>query len=327
MTSVSLANRACRLLIAPLVSLMFAGCSLMDESPESPFAFLQDEPEYVTPQKVIPVWSDTVLHQTGQPGVRGCGGRILFYGINEKEAVQVDGTLIVYAWDDTSESVNRKPDRKYVFRAEEFQDHYSRSKVGHSYSVWIPWDNAGGSRRQLTLVARFIGRNGAEVQSTPAKVILAGPVSMPEKPVAAGTDTSTAEPASDAETGVRLAAFEEMKQQTSDPNRRTRMTTSSAIEMTDGFLTQSLSRVPPKTDRDGFTAEELFGNESASDAAVEVSEEPTGEDAAAPENRDAQHAPDSIAPPESRSSRFPPRVQMTREARRSVGRVQSERSP
>ena len=32
------------------------------------------------PDRILPIWTDTVLHQPNQPGVRGFGGRIYFYG-------------------------------------------------------------------------------------------------------------------------------------------------------------------------------------------------------------------------------------------------------
>jgi len=126
--------------VSSLAIVFITGCAMMDKSPSTMFS---REPEYETPQQVVPVWSDTVLHQAGQAGARGCGSRVLFYGADEKTAIQVDGTLIVYAWDDSTESQDRKPDRKYVFEADHLQDHYSKSKIGHSYSFWIPWDNAG----------------------------------------------------------------------------------------------------------------------------------------------------------------------------------------
>ena len=63
----------------------------------------------------------------------------------EEEADQGRGTLVVYAFDETNRDANNaRPDRKYVFTPEQLPLHYSKSKVGHSYSVWLPWDEVGG---------------------------------------------------------------------------------------------------------------------------------------------------------------------------------------
>ena len=57
------------------------------------------------------------------------------------------GSLVVYAFDETDrDPANMKPDRKFVFTQEQFEKHYSKSTLGHSYSVWLPWDACRFSR-------------------------------------------------------------------------------------------------------------------------------------------------------------------------------------
>jgi hypothetical protein len=137
--------------------------------------FSRDKPEYLTPRQMVPVWSDTVLHQSGEPATRGVGGRIMFYGLDKHKAVRSEGTLVVYAWDDSQGMQERSPDRKFVFPAEDLQQHYSQSRLGHSYSFWLPWDAAGGQLTHLTLITRFVSKDGAELTSAPAHVVLPGP--------------------------------------------------------------------------------------------------------------------------------------------------------
>jgi hypothetical protein len=133
------------------------------------------EPEFQTPRQMVPVWSDTVLHQSGEIATRGVGGRIMFYGPDKHKAVRTQGTLVIYAWDDSEGMQERSPDRKFVFPAEDLQRHYSQSRLGHSYSFWLPWDAAGGQLTHLTLIARFVSTDGAELTSAPAHVVLPGP--------------------------------------------------------------------------------------------------------------------------------------------------------
>ncbi|MCH2202659.1 MAG: hypothetical protein MK102_11860 [Fuerstiella sp.] len=139
----------------------------------------EQAPEFQTPHQVIPLWTDTILHQPGNRGRRGCGGRFIFYAGERKEGVRVDGAVTVYVWNDSRSTKQRKPERKYVFTADNLQNHYSNSKVGHSYSFWIPWDEAGSERTELTVVVRFVGRDGTDITAPASKVILPGPVAMP----------------------------------------------------------------------------------------------------------------------------------------------------
>ena len=128
-----------------------------------------------TPRQVVPVWSDTVLHQSGVAATRGFGGRLMFYGQDKNKPIKVEGSLVVYAWDDSKGSMERTPDRKYVFPAETLQSHYSASTLGHSYSFWVPWDAAGGPLQHSTLISRFLSNDGTELTGAPAHVVLEGP--------------------------------------------------------------------------------------------------------------------------------------------------------
>lgn len=83
----SVAGRNCffesflKRLFPALLLCLSGGCSAMHlES----VAFFEKEPEFDTPLQVIPVWSNTVLHQAGKHGTRGFGGRVIFYGEKKK---------------------------------------------------------------------------------------------------------------------------------------------------------------------------------------------------------------------------------------------------
>ena len=166
-------HRITLLLLAACLSVCATGCTMMTAS-ALPFA-KKKQPEYQTPRQIVPVWSDTVLHQPGEPATRGFGGRLMFYGEDKHKAILVDGTLVVYAWDDSKGAMERTPDRKYVFPSETLHTHYSESRLGHSYSFWVPWDAAGGPMQRLTLISRFVSNEGTELTAAPAHVVLQGP--------------------------------------------------------------------------------------------------------------------------------------------------------
>ena len=127
------------------------------------------------PTEVLPIWTDTVLHQPGSPGVRGFGGRVYFYEDGKPDPVKVDGQLVVYAFDGTDRDPTMvAPLKKFVFTADQLESHYSTSSLGNSYSIWLPWDRVGGESETLSLVVRFNGRQGGTVLSKPSRMLLPG---------------------------------------------------------------------------------------------------------------------------------------------------------
>ena len=102
----------------------------------------------------------------------------MFYEGKNEEPIKVDGTLVVYAFDETNRDANNaRPDRKYVFTPQQLPLHYSKSKVGHSYSVWMPWDEVGGVQKEITLIVRFQPKEEAPVAiSDPCRQLLPGRV-------------------------------------------------------------------------------------------------------------------------------------------------------
>ena len=116
------------------------------------------------PTRMTTLWTHTVLNQPGRKGVRGFGGRIMFHGKETDKPVRVEGTLTIYAFDETDRAKS-VPERKFVFTPEQFETHYSKSKLGHSYSIWLPWDEVGGESRRINLLARFEPAEGSMIMS------------------------------------------------------------------------------------------------------------------------------------------------------------------
>ena len=85
------------LLLLLLATVLVSGCTPLDLHMRFPWQ--DDEAEMKRPRKIVAFWSDTVMHQQGKPGVRGFGGRVFFYGEDEGKSLEVDGALIVYAFD------------------------------------------------------------------------------------------------------------------------------------------------------------------------------------------------------------------------------------
>jgi hypothetical protein len=151
-----------------------AGCTQFNISKPNVWPFTGDDPPG-TPTKIVASWTDTVFYQPNQVPMRGFGGRLMFYEGDKPEPIKVDGTLSVYVFDETNRDPNNvKPDRKCVFTKEQIPSHYSKSKLGHSYSVWIPWDEVGGPQKEISLIVRFTPEKGGVVVSEQTKQLLPG---------------------------------------------------------------------------------------------------------------------------------------------------------
>jgi hypothetical protein len=144
------------------------------------------------PLKVSVFWSDEVENRADMDrGVRGFGGRLYFYGKDPDKAIKIKGDLVIYAFDETNrDPKNMVPDKKYVFPAKTLEQLYSKSQMGHSYSVWLPWDAVGGPQHEITLTARFTSEKGIMVASDPSKQLLPGDGQMPTPSLASTSNNA-----------------------------------------------------------------------------------------------------------------------------------------
>ncbi len=182
-------------LAGTLLLAMTTGCQIAPKDKTLTWPWSKDQAKAL-PDRMLPVWTDSVLHQPNQPGVRGFGGRIYFYAKDETDPIEIDGSLAVYVFDADDINLNsQKPLRKFVFTADQFNEHMSKTSIGPSYSIWLPWSEVGGPPRRLSLIARFEGRDGGTTISDPTIKLLPGvPVEDPSDEVAAESKTSSKTP-------------------------------------------------------------------------------------------------------------------------------------
>lgn len=153
-----------------------SGCSTLQKQGESGAWSIKKlwKQEYQKPASMAIIWSPDVLTVAGKPPTRGFGGRIFFYN-DKNQAIPVEGDVIVHGFlGDPAFSGNKEADKTFAFTAEQLTSHYSPSQLGASYSIWIPWDAAGGHRDQVTLIPTFKVVGGGIVQGAAAKLILPG---------------------------------------------------------------------------------------------------------------------------------------------------------
>ncbi|MHB8897261.1 MAG: hypothetical protein ACYC6Y_00790 [Thermoguttaceae bacterium] len=161
------------LALLPLVALAVSGCSSLNLSENIKWPLSSDKPQIA--DRVVDVWTDDVLHQTGQVSKRGFGGRLMFYNRQSESPIKVEGSLTVYLFDDHCEDpLREEPLHKFVFPADTLEKHYSKSELGHSYSFWLPVDDVGGVERRLTMIARFQPKVGGRIMGQPSTHVLPG---------------------------------------------------------------------------------------------------------------------------------------------------------
>ncbi len=298
-----------------LILLALTGCTSLDLS--KPLYWPWEKEPGAT--RMTDMWSFTVLRQPGQPGVRGFGGRLMFYGPDDKP-MKVEGTLTVYAFDARSEDpAQAVPERKFVFQAKNLSKHYSESKLGHSYSFWLPWDEVGGEERQITLATRFESTKGKIVMSAPSRQILPGAKKIAKK-------SSTPEELADTEpstNGVRAASHQEDL-----PDRvLNRNITTTTIDLPPSFVRQSL--LSGNSNPDGSSGVPPAPGASAAPAASPTSAMPGGvlkNQASPPQAKSSPAGSDATQQAESSArsvhSRFPVRRGATAELKNDPVRRQ-----
>lgn len=119
-------------------------------------------------------WKDDVL--PGPDGMlrRGVGGRVHFLDKNDKP-IRVHGSMTVYGFDEhNGQATSPRPDKRYHFKDEELQSVYSESTIGHSYNIWLPWDEQG-YQRHVAMLPIFRAPDGRLLKGDHAQAVLHGP--------------------------------------------------------------------------------------------------------------------------------------------------------
>ncbi len=173
--------KATMLLVAVCMMMGMVGCASTDFAEykkQIPWIGEGEEPTGV-PVSMVAIWSDTVaFHGRGKP-TRGFGGRIYFYD-EKSHPIKVDGKLVVYGFDATEDENGdpavdpSRPQRKFIFTPEQLSALHSESDIGASYSVWIPWDEAGGFKKKINLAPYFSPSDGVVVPGDLARLVLPG---------------------------------------------------------------------------------------------------------------------------------------------------------
>lgn len=206
------------LVLGLFLSMAACGCQpLMTKKSMIPWGSKKKETK-VVPDRILAVWTDTVLHQQGQKGVRGFGGRVYFYEKDNTDPIEAEGSLAVYAFDAEDDAIDsQKPLRKFVFTPEQLAGHMSKTSIGPSYSIWLPWSSVGDPPQKLSLITRFEGVDGGTTISDPVIKLLPGVAKKSDSGKKSSDQTIDKSPIKTWEDqGVQQASFSES---TATPSR------------------------------------------------------------------------------------------------------------
>lgn len=188
-----MSNRFLLSLLVCFTVASFAGCKSLDLGGEQKIESKDKDPwwkkENLPPvkpaSKIVAIWTNSVLNETGEVPIRGLGGRVYFYDATH-QPVRVDGKLTVFLYDDTrkAEEETQEATRKIHFSAEEIAESYTPTEFGPSYSFWLPWDAVGGERTQLSVIPVYTSKEGEMLVGEQARYLLPGtkPTALVEAP-------------------------------------------------------------------------------------------------------------------------------------------------
>ncbi|MBI5760601.1 MAG: hypothetical protein HZA46_18955 [Planctomycetales bacterium] len=156
---------------------LFSGCATTSGLFNS-FSFEREFPKASDKNPVtniMALWQPTT--GTGLDGLtcRGFAGQIFFFSHQKQLPAEVNGTVRIYVFDDQgSEEDQVKPFHQFDFSPEAWKLQFCRTKLGPTYTIFVPYTRKGPHTAQCSLRIRYTPANGAPVSSDMVNVSLPG---------------------------------------------------------------------------------------------------------------------------------------------------------
>jgi hypothetical protein len=161
------------------IAVAAAGCLGLDVA--GTFRWPGAKNDQIVPARMAVAWKNDIQKRSGKNMLRGFQGKVQFFAAdppkspgkdndatkkNESpsKAIAVDGTLTVYAFEETPDGKEGAgPSKKYVFPSKELKRVHREGPQGHEYNIWMAWDKAGGPETHIRLLVRFDPPGGGQV--------------------------------------------------------------------------------------------------------------------------------------------------------------------
>jgi len=228
-----------------LLTVVMTGCGTTSWKKPDVSSLLPPGP----PTQVVAVWEPAVRHSGENKPERGFGGRVFFYDQSMKKPVKVKGNVVVYAFDEADRRPDdNQPSRSYVFEEKDVKKLYSKSKLGPSYSFWVPWDAEGpdGNVKKVSLIVRYVPAVGSSVVSSQALVYLPGKTGQSELQAKAEWDARSSHEGSVQEIAKFAKKESGLREEVIESNNRPNTLQTSTISLPTA-VAQNFQKLPPQT--------------------------------------------------------------------------------
>jgi hypothetical protein len=163
--------------------------------------------------KIVCLWEPAEGRDPDGLPCRGFAGQIIFLSSRNALPVKVDGDIRIYLFDDVGTAEEQsKPFHQFDFDSGAWQGQLSKSAVGPSYSVFVPYVRRGQFNAKCTLRVRLHPKSGPLVFSDASTLSLRAETSNSEMAVISGPAATEEE-------------MHSLLQQTFAPNARKEPTT------------------------------------------------------------------------------------------------------
>jgi hypothetical protein len=126
--------------------------------------------------QIVCLWEQAEGRDPDGIPCRGFAGQILFLANRHAAPLEIDGDVRIYLFDNVGSADDQaKPLRQYDFTSEAWRMHLTKSAVGPSYSVFVPYVRRGQANAQCSLRVRLTPKIGPVIFSELTTLPLRGP--------------------------------------------------------------------------------------------------------------------------------------------------------
>jgi hypothetical protein len=140
--------------------------------------------------QIVCLWEQAEGRDPEGVPCRGFAGQILFLANRHATPVEVHGDVRIYLFDNVGSAEEQsKPLRQFDFSSDAWKLHLTKSAVGPSYSVFVPYVRRGQHNAQCSLRVRLAPKDGPTIFSETSTLPLRGPGPAEEVTVVSATSS------------------------------------------------------------------------------------------------------------------------------------------
>lgn len=126
--------------------------------------------------RIVTLWEPAQGKDPDGHNSRGFAGQILFFGPNGKTGCRVRGKVIVSVYDEYDAEATGDPVllHRYEFDEIAWEAHRGEGTLGHSYSVFVPYNRSHKDQVNCALKVELVQEGGRTVGSQETEVLLPG---------------------------------------------------------------------------------------------------------------------------------------------------------